>query len=53
MSQLTPYDDTILGGMYSLTSLNNFPTTKTLIVYGIQIIVIMFILLVGEKRISS
>lgn len=47
------WGNTVLGGMYSLTSLNNFPTPKTLIVYGIQIIVIMLILLVGENRISS
>ncbi|MCM1181690.1 MAG: CPBP family intramembrane metalloprotease [Clostridium sp.] len=47
------WGNTVLGGMYSLTSLNNFPTPKTLIVYGIQIIVIMLILRVGENRISS
>lgn len=43
------WGNTVLGGMYSLTSLNNFPTTRTLIVYGIQIIVIMLILFFQKK----
>lgn len=43
------WGNTVLGGMYSLTSLNNFPALKTLIVYGIQIIIIMLILFVGEN----
>lgn len=43
------WGNTILGGMYSLTSLNNFPKTKTLIVYGVQIAIIMLILLFQKK----
>ena len=47
------WGNTVLGGMYSLTSHNNFPAPKTFIIYGIQIMVIMLILRVGKNRISS
>lgn len=38
------WGNTVLGGMYTLTSLSNFPNMKTLIVYGVQIALIMMIL---------
>lgn len=41
--------NTVLGGMYTLTSLNNFPNMKTLIVYGMQIALIMIILFFQNK----
>lgn len=43
------WGNTILGGMYTLTSLNNPPNEKTLIVYRLQIVVIMMILLFEKK----
>lgn len=43
------WGNTVLGGMYTLTSLNNFPNTKTLIVYGTQVMVIMLILYFQKK----
>ena len=39
------WGNTVLGGMYTLTSLNSFPNIKTIIVYGIQVVVILLILL--------
>lgn len=47
------WGNTVLGGMYSLTSLNNFPTAKTLIIYVVQIALIMLILLFSEKNDKS
>lgn len=43
------WGNTVLGGMYTLTSLNNPPNAKTLMVYGVQIAVIMLILLLQKK----
>lgn len=43
------WGNTVLGGMYTLNSLNHFPSMKTLIVYGVQIAVIMLILLFQKK----
>lgn len=43
------WGNTVLGGMYTLTSLNNFPNMKTLIVYGMQIALIMIILFFQNK----
>lgn len=43
------WGNTVLGGMYTLTSLNNFPNTKTVIVYGLQIAIIMLILISERK----
>lgn len=47
------WGNTVLGGMYTLTSLNNFPNGKTLIVYGVQIAVIMLILHFQKKHDKS
>lgn len=38
------WGNTVLGGMYTLTSLNSFPTVKTLAVYAVQAAVILLIL---------
>lgn len=43
------WGNTVLGGMYTLASLNNFPNTKTLIVYAIQILVILLIMTFQKK----
>ena len=47
------WGNTILGGMYTLTSLNHSPNTKTLIVYVIQIAVILLIMAVYGKAAST
>lgn len=47
------WGNTVLGGMYTLTSLNNSPNAKTLVVYGLQIAIIMLILLIEKKRRKS
>ena len=47
---LHAWGNTILGGMFSLTSLCNFPQAKTLLVYGIEIAVMALILFFFEKR---
>lgn len=44
------WGNTVLGGMYTLTSLNNSPSTKTIIVYGLQIAIIMLILVFERKH---
>lgn len=44
------WGNTVLGGMYTLTSLNNFPNMRTLIVYGAQIVLIIVILFFQIKR---
>lgn len=44
------WGNTVLGGMYTLTSLNNFPTIKTLVVYALQVAAIMLILLFWGKQ---
>ncbi|MCR1838915.1 CPBP family intramembrane metalloprotease [Murimonas intestini] len=44
------WSNTVLGGMYTLTSLNNSPSVKTLVVYALQIAAIMLILLIEKKR---
>lgn len=46
------WGNTVLGGMYTLTSLNNFPTAKTLLVYGVQVALIMLIL-IFEKSVKK
>lgn len=43
------WGNTVLGGMYTLTSLNNFPNVKTFIIYGVQAAVIMLILYFQKK----
>lgn len=43
------WGNTVLGGMYTLTSLNNPLNVKTLMVYGVQIVVIMLILFLQKK----
>lgn len=43
------WGNTILGGMYTLTSLNNSPNVRTLVIYGVQIGVIMLILYFEKK----
>ncbi len=47
---LHAWGNTILGGMFSLTSLCNFPQAKTLLIYGIEIAVMALILFFFEKR---
>lgn len=37
------WGNTVLGGMYTLTSLDNMPNIRTLIVYAVQIILILLI----------
>lgn len=44
------WGNTVLGGMYTLTSLNNFPSLKTLTVYGVQVAIIMLILTFQKRR---
>ena len=44
------WGNTVLGGMYTLTSLNNSPSVKTLVVYALQIAAIMLILLIDKKH---
>ncbi len=43
------WGNTVLGGMYTLTSLNNVPSMKTLIVYGGQTAVLLLILLLQKN----
>ena len=47
------WGNTVLGGMYTLTSLNQFPTVKTLIVYAIQIVLIMLIIKLRTKSVNQ
>lgn len=41
---LHAWGNTVLGGMYTLTTLNNFPDARTFMVYGIQAGVILLLL---------
>ena len=50
---LHAWSNTVLGGMYTLTSLCGFPSTKTWIVNLLQIAVIMFILAVFFRKESA
>lgn len=43
------WGNTVLGGMYTLTSLNNIPSIKTLIVYAVQVVLILLILFIQKK----
>ena len=47
---LHAWGNTVLGGMYTLTSLNNFPSTKTFVIYALQVVVIMLILIFENKH---
>lgn len=44
------WGNTVLGGMYTLTTLTNVPTIKTFIVYAVQVILILLILFIQKKR---
>ncbi len=44
------WGNTVFGGMYTLTALNNVPAVKTFIVYGVQIILILLILSIQKNR---
>lgn len=44
------WGNTVLGGMYTLTTLTNVPSIKTLVIYTIQVILIVFILFIQKKR---
>lgn len=46
---LHAWGNTVLGGMYSLTSLCNFPDLKTLFISAVQMLFIMGILLIYNK----
>jgi hypothetical protein len=46
------WGNTVLGGMYTLTSLNSFPNIKTLTIYGIQVVVIMLILTFQKRHLK-
>lgn len=44
------WGNTVLGGMYTLTTLTNVPSIKILTAYLIQVILILYILFVQKKR---
>lgn len=44
------WGNTVLGGMYTLTSLNQIPSIQTLIVYGVQSGLILLILFLQKKH---
>ena len=44
------WGNTILGGMYTLTSLKHYTSVQTLVVYALQIAANMLILLIDKKR---
>lgn len=47
------WGNTVLGGMYTLTSLNHFPSLKTVAVYGVQTVIITGILIICKKIICK
>lgn len=47
---LHAWGNTVLGGMYTLTSLMHFPTGKTVMVYGIQILFVMLYYKAVKRR---
>lgn len=46
---LHAWSNTVLGGMYSLTSLCNAPNLKTISVYCVQILIVIVVLCICEK----